>query len=110
MWTQKVGTCEVSIPRDHRVGVVERPVWWRFEFRPDPNKHIVLHSISPSTTSAFLAELNGRLDRSQTRMAFVFVHGFNVSFEDAALRTAQLAYDLDFDGAPLMYSWPSSAD
>jgi len=30
-----------------------------------------------------------------------------VGFEDAARRTAQLAYDLGFDGAPILYSWPS---
>src|SRR5206468_8551156 len=39
--------------------------------------------------------------------AFVFVHGYNTSFRDAARRTAQLAYDLAFDGAPILYSWPS---
>ena len=37
----------------------------------------------------------------------VFIHGFNVPFEDAIYRTAQLAHDLDFDGAPILYSWPS---
>jgi esterase/lipase superfamily enzyme len=35
------------------------------------------------------------------------VHGFNVSFENALRRTAQIAYDLDFDGAPFLFSWPS---
>jgi len=30
-----------------------------------------------------------------------------VPFEDAVYRTAQIAYDLDFDGAPILYSWPS---
>jgi esterase/lipase superfamily enzyme len=30
-----------------------------------------------------------------------------VSFEDAAIRTAQLAYDFGFKGAPIFYSWPS---
>ncbi|MEZ5935993.1 MAG: alpha/beta fold hydrolase [Alphaproteobacteria bacterium] len=40
-------------------------------------------------------------------MAFVFVHGFNVTFEEAAWRTAQMAYGLAFDGAPMFHSWPS---
>jgi esterase/lipase superfamily enzyme len=40
---------------------------------------------------------------------FVFVHGYNNTFEDAARRTAQIAYDLNFAGAPVMYSWPSQA-
>ena len=33
------------------------------------------------------------------RQAFVFLHGYNVTFEAAAYRTAQIAYDLRFDGA-----------
>jgi esterase/lipase superfamily enzyme len=37
----------------------------------------------------------------------VFIHGYNVSFEDAARRAAQLAYDLEFAGIPMLYSWPS---
>ena len=45
--------------------------------------------------------------RSKTANAFVFVHGYNVTFEDAARWTAQITYDLGFDGAPTFYSWPS---
>jgi esterase/lipase superfamily enzyme len=41
------------------------------------------------------------------RDCFIFVHGFNVIFKSAALRTAQIHYDLEFQGAPLFYSWPS---
>lgn len=37
----------------------------------------------------------------------MYIHGFNVSFEDAARRTAQMAYDLKFNGAPVFYSWPT---
>lgn len=39
--------------------------------------------------------------------AFLFVHGYNVTFEDAAKRTAQISYDLGFEGAAVFYSWPS---
>ena len=39
--------------------------------------------------------------------ALVFIHGYNVSFENAVKRTAQIAYDLQFPGAPVCYSWPS---
>jgi esterase/lipase superfamily enzyme len=37
----------------------------------------------------------------------VFIHGFNVPFSEAARRTAQIAYDIGFTGAPVMFSWPS---
>ena len=39
--------------------------------------------------------------------AFVFVHGYNNSFEDAVRRTAMIAFDLDFDGATFLFTWPS---
>lgn len=41
--------------------------------------------------------------------AFVFVHGYNTSFEDAVRRTAMIAFDLDFDGATFLFTWPSHA-
>jgi esterase/lipase superfamily enzyme len=48
-----------------------------------------------------------RVNKSGKKSAFIFVHGYNVTFEDAARRTAQMSYDLSFDGAPVFYSWPS---
>ncbi len=38
---------------------------------------------------------------------FVFVHGYNVGFDDALKRTAQIAHDLNFDGPAFLFSWPS---
>ena len=43
------------------------------------------------------------------KQVFVFVPGFNVSFENALRRTAQIAYDVDFDGAAVLFSWPSGS-
>ncbi len=39
----------------------------------------------------------------------VYVHGFNVGFDGAAYRTAQLAYDLRFAGVPMFFSWPANS-
>lgn len=41
------------------------------------------------------------------KQALVFVHGFNVDFDEAAQRTSQIAFDLEFDGALIAFSWPS---
>ena len=51
--------------------------------------------------------LHQQISESRFKDVFIFVHGFNNTFEDAARRAAQLAYDLDFDGTPMLYSWPS---
>ena len=52
--------------------------------------------------------MNASVARSAAKDAFVFVHGYNVSFENAARRTGQMAFDLNFVGAPIFYSWPSN--
>jgi esterase/lipase superfamily enzyme len=60
------------------------------------------------TYQEFYDTLSARVASSAGKEAFVFIHGFNVEFEDAIYRTAQMAYDLKFDGAPILYSWPSA--
>lgn len=103
----ELGTCDVSIPKIHEVGELESPSIFRLEFKEDTSKHVVLLGIDRMSADAFYADLKDRVAQSARREAFVFVHGFNVTFEKAARRTAQLAHDLKFDGAPIMFSWPS---
>lgn len=70
---------------------------------------MVLLSLTPMPRGVFLASLRSAVQESAGSEALVFVHGFNVAFTEAVLRTAQLAYDLGFDGAPIAYSWPSQS-
>lgn len=71
---------------------------------------------APTTTKfkcQSTADLNGDFDkavrdsikRTGKKEIFVFVHGFNNSFEDAAASAAKLGY---YTGCPvILYSWPS---
>ena len=101
------GVATVTIPPTHRTGELERPNWIRLEFREDPQKHVVLKSTAVMAEYEFFNDLRAEVNRSDARQAFVFVHGYNTTFNEAARRTAQLHHDLDFDGAPIFYSWPS---
>jgi len=103
------GTCEVTIPRDHRLATLESPKWWKFELSWNPAKHVVLQQINELRKPDFFTQLRSSILNSGNSSAFVFVHGYNVSFDDAARRTAQLTYDLGFRGAPILYSWPSKS-
>ena len=103
----QLGVCEVSIPPDHRVGLVESPSILRLEFSEDPQKHVVLQSVKRLPDDEFFHELRQCVDGSDRKQAFVFIHGYNVAFDDAVRRTAQIAFDLRFDGAAVCYSWPS---
>lgn len=101
------GRCIVSIPPNHQTGVVEAPSITRFELTEDREKHVVLERITRSEESSeFFGHLNERLE-SGSNEALIFIHGYNVSFNDAVKRTAQISHDVKFQGAPICYSWPS---
>jgi esterase/lipase superfamily enzyme len=103
----EMGICQVSIPAGHQVGEVERPSVFRLELKEDPRQHVVMLNVKPEPEDEFFSALKARVDGSPDKEAFVFVHGYNVTFEAAAQRTAQMAYDLKYPGAPIFYSWPS---
>lgn len=102
------GSVDVTIPPVHKRGNLERPLRiWSVELPENPQRHIVVKSFAPLSQQDFLAGVRARVEDSPGKQAFVFVHGFNTPFADAARRTAQLHHDLEFDGAPVFYSWPS---
>lgn len=105
----KYGIVEVSIPHDHRVGEIESPAIWKFEFTEDPKKHMMLQKISLLEKNEFFDKLSKDIEESEKKSTFLFVHGYNTSFSEAAKRTAQISYDLKFDGKAVFYSWPSQA-
>jgi esterase/lipase superfamily enzyme len=100
------GVAEVSLPRSRRRDR-PAPAWWRLETAEDLARHVVLLRADGLERSAFTAELRQTVGRAARPEALVFVHGYDVSFEDAARRAAQLADDLDLQGVPVLYSWPS---
>jgi len=103
------GTLEVTVPRVHKPGAVEAPSLARLEWRENPRRHFVIMTLTTLSGDELFADMAETLAGRGAEEAFVFVHGYNVSFAAAAKRTAQIAYDLNFDGAPILYSWPSRA-
>ena len=114
-----LGKADVTIPKNaHARGVVERP--WEltvigitlYREEENPKKHFTISKIGVMSEADFINSVNRKLDGSQRFKdhALVFVHGFNMSFDSALYRMAQMVYDLGFDGAPFLYSWPSAND
>ena len=96
-----VGKLTVTIPPIHRVGVIEMPSAWGFTRHWDPMRHVVLADIEILTEEVFA---NGCCE-AEDRL--LFIHGYNLDFHDGALRAAQLAFDLEFPGQAMYFSWPS---
>ncbi|MDQ8153720.1 MAG: alpha/beta hydrolase [Gemmatimonadota bacterium] len=104
----------VNVPsyRVRGTGELPRPTALRdnaLTYRPDPQRDFFVASTIPVDSARFVQRLSADLALSRSRDLLVFVHGYNVSFEDAAVRAAQLAADFNFDGSVLLFSWPSAA-
>lgn len=120
-----VGVATISIPKVHDLGKVETPGFFRTLSlkvtgkSADPNRHFTVVSAGVLSTKEFISAAKETLSADQgvatgaprfKGHAFVFVHGYATTFESALFRTAQLANDLNFNGLPLLYSWPSAGD
>jgi esterase/lipase superfamily enzyme len=107
--TLSFGAVNVTLPRTHEVGQLEAPSILRLEFSADPDKHVVLQSLTSLSSDAWRAEIATRATALDNPGILVFVHGYNSSFADAARRAGQLAFDLRFGGSTVLFSWPSRA-
>src|SRR5215831_11364015 len=115
----EMGRALVTVPKAHQVPNVERPWTIRIPYtsvvlyqqEEDPKKHFTVQELKALSKEDLLALIRDRLSLSKNfeNQALVFVHGYNNAFDDALFRTAQIAYDLNYDGASFLYSWPSGA-
>ncbi|ASQ91088.1 hypothetical protein CHL67_09320 [Prosthecochloris sp. GSB1] len=96
------GECVVSFPHDHRIGELERPI-----LREDVSEHVVLSELDVLDRERFFRAVAEAVGRSPRKRLLVYVHGYNMTFEKAALRMAQVTSDLGFTGCPVLFSWPS---
>jgi len=101
------GLAKVTIPVGrHLLGHVEERSWWNvLGDRNDKRRYVVLGEVRDLTDNDFIGRLEGEPEAANGLL--VFLHGYNVTFEDAARRAAQLAFDVRFKGRIVLFSWPS---
>jgi esterase/lipase superfamily enzyme len=105
------GRAEVYVPEVHRFGETGTGFWrrlLRFDLRDD---RLRLQHVERQKRDAFFADIHQAMqaarDSGEQPHALIFLHGFNVTFADAAIRAAQIGYDLKVPGATAFFSWPS---
>lgn len=108
------GQVTVSIPDSHRKGHLEKPKLFKLEFRANPDKHLIVQEVRELDETEWLASIRAEVSGPESDDPadtsddiLLFVHGYNTSWEQAALRAAQFTYDLEFRGLPVLFSWPS---
>jgi esterase/lipase superfamily enzyme len=98
----------LTIPPGHRAGSIEKPMWGAANARD----HIVVAGERELDPDEFRAELashiSGRI--GVNRDVLVYVHGFNVGFDEALDRAAQIVADSRFGGVAVMFTWPTKRE
>ena len=89
----------MSIPPGHKVGVIEWPT-----AVPDPERHFAVLARTDLTEDEFAKRVAAA---SHDGEAVIFIHGYNTLYQEAIFRFAQLVHDTGFNGAPILFSWPS---
>ena len=98
------GKAYVNIPEGHKVGKKGPGIFARWM---KGGSGIVLRSIDELARDQFSSQLDSSLsEQVQDNSLLLFLHGYNQSFEAAAIATAQLKYDLKIPHAAF-FSWPS---
>lgn len=97
-------TLDISIPPSHMTGRLERT-----SGIADPHEYFAPLGVEPLGSAR---ALTGALRRARAGDGglLLFVHGYNNTLEDAALRLAQIRYDFSIKEPALLFSWPSAGD
>jgi esterase/lipase superfamily enzyme len=96
----KLGVCRINVPKNHSTGAIE------INEDPRSNSHQYFKPINAKWVSEdHLLEFI----KKTRRIPLIFVHGFNVKYQDAVLRAAQISYDLKYQGPVILFTWPSGA-
>ncbi len=96
----KFGVCKINVPKNRAVGEIT--------LAKDSRQSSRDYFKTLESSSLEFKDLITKIQTSK-RTPLVFVHGFNVRFEEAVLRAAQIAYDLKYQAPIILFTWPAGS-
>ncbi len=94
----KFGFCQVNVPKNHDIGEIESA--------SDDSKSLQNYFKITGGKALSQEEMILSLKKSK-HYPLIFVHGFNVPYEEAILRASQIVYDLKYQGPIILFTWPA---
>ncbi|MFN3603909.1 MAG: alpha/beta hydrolase [Leptonema sp. (in: bacteria)] len=92
--------CFVNVPKNHSIGALDTA----------KNESLDKDTYYFAKNFTELEEKNFYDTIVREKEILVFVHGFNVEFEEALFRAAQIKYDLKFQGIVVLFTWPAGSE
>ncbi len=92
--------CETNVPKKHSIGAIDETE----DAPPDRDSFFFAPTMRKTDMEGIAAAAHA------APQTLVFVHGFNVKFEEAVFRAAQMKYDLRFRGPVILFTWPAGSE
>jgi esterase/lipase superfamily enzyme len=103
------GSCNIFIPASHKIGEIDGSFWEKIIHLDASYGKLKIKDIKAYKNSNELWQtLKDKFKNMRRKEALIFIHGYNNSFDSAAIRAGQIGYDLKFKGVMAFYSWPSA--
>lgn len=107
------GVASIIIPEGHVRGSTGSSLFWntiRFLVGGEKDEKLQLIHIFKLDAPSFWHALKIEVEYKppSDRVILLYIHGFNVSFEDTMIRAGQLGYDLSNPGITAAFSWPTA--
>lgn len=96
----KYGICEVNVPFLHDIGNLD------YDLKKNNDQTFRFLNYESLKSHEFMEKIAA----DPYPEILFFLHGFNVKFEEAILRAAQIKYDLKFPGSVVVFTWPAGAE
>jgi esterase/lipase superfamily enzyme len=94
------GLCRINVPKNHVVGQIPMAK----TNRQSSHDYFKFLGAKAYDWAGLVSAI-----KKMGRTPLVFVHGFNVRYQEAVLRAAQINYDLKYQGPIILFSWPAGA-
>ncbi len=101
------GRAKITIPiKRHKIGKLEKHKFWEILYdNNDPRRYILINELETQNSSYFIEQISQ--NNSHSNNLLIITHGYNVTFEEAAMHAAQFSFDINFRGHVVLFSWPS---
>lgn len=93
--------------RDVKLPMQVSSIVERGRFPESPDTSPGADDAQAKADAAFLADFKRHLALTPRKEAFIFVHGYHDSFDDAVCTAAEMWHFLGRQGVPVVYTWPA---
>jgi esterase/lipase superfamily enzyme len=102
------GTCTVIVPKSQDIGSLGSSWWQRlFSLKEHSQLELDWSTLRSWSEHNYWKRIREQIVTDPSGACVLYIHGYNASFESAALRAAQIGVDLKVSGVMAFFSWPS---